>query len=133
MRAASLPARCWLSRAAWAKSGATILFAGNLPEETQTIPLLIYSQINSPHGLEGSFRLVIVSIFLAAMRSFLAEWLAAAANGAVSIGEASHEPASFRLPVRYPGGFRLDATFEAGDGVTALFGPSGAVKAQPSV
>jgi len=29
---------------------------------------------------------------------------------------------------RYPGGFELDATFTAGDGVTALFGPSGAGK-----
>ena len=34
----------------------------------------------------------------------------------------------FACRFRYPGGFALDATFHAGDGVTALFGQSGAGK-----
>lgn len=34
----------------------------------------------------------------------------------------------FDCRLRYPDGFVLDATFEAGDGVTALFGPSGSGK-----
>ena len=34
--------------------GATIMIAGNIPGETQTIPLLIYSQANSPGGMESS-------------------------------------------------------------------------------
>ena len=34
----------------------------------------------------------------------------------------------FRCEHRYPGGFRLDADFELGEGVTALSGPSGSGK-----
>ena len=55
--------------------GATIMVAANLPGETQTIPLLIFSQTNSPGGMEESARLVVVAICLAAAVLAVAEWL----------------------------------------------------------
>jgi molybdate transport system permease protein len=55
--------------------GATIKIAGNIPGETQTIPLYIYSLLNTPGGIEGSTRLVAVSILLAAAALVVAEWL----------------------------------------------------------
>jgi len=55
--------------------GATIMLAGNIPGETQTISLYIYSQANAPGGLEQSSRLVVVAILLAALALLLSEWL----------------------------------------------------------
>jgi molybdate transport system permease protein len=55
--------------------GATVMIAGNIPGETQTIPLFIYSAINAPGGFEASARLVVVSIILAAGALVVAEWL----------------------------------------------------------
>jgi molybdate transport system permease protein len=55
--------------------GATIMIAGNIPDETQTIPLYIYTLINSPGGMEQSGRLVVVSILIAAAALVLAELL----------------------------------------------------------
>jgi molybdate transport system permease protein len=45
--------------------GATIMIAGNIPGETQTISLFIYSLLEAPGGLQASTRLVIVSIVIA--------------------------------------------------------------------
>ena len=53
--------------------GATIMIAGNIPGETQTIPLFIYSQLESPGGAERSQAVVIVSILLAAAALLLGE------------------------------------------------------------
>ena len=55
--------------------GATIMIAGNLPGETQTIPLYIYTQVNSPGGMEDSTRLVVVAIVIAAAALLVAEYL----------------------------------------------------------
>jgi molybdate transport system permease protein len=55
--------------------GATILIAGNVPGETQTIPLFVYSAVNSPGGMAQSARLVIVSIVIALAALLAAEWL----------------------------------------------------------
>jgi molybdate transport system permease protein len=55
--------------------GATIMIAGNTPGETQTVPLYIYSIINSPGGREQSVRLVVASIIIAAVALVLSEWL----------------------------------------------------------
>jgi molybdate transport system permease protein len=55
--------------------GATIMIAGNIPGETQTVPLYVYTQINSPGGIEASTRLVIVSVLLAGTALILSEWL----------------------------------------------------------
>ena len=55
--------------------GATIMIAGNIPDETQTIPVAIYSLINSPGGVEQSSRLVVVSVVVAALALAVAEFL----------------------------------------------------------
>jgi molybdate transport system permease protein len=55
--------------------GATIMIAGNIPGETQTIPLYVYSQMNAPGGIEQSARLVVVSILIAAAALVVAEYL----------------------------------------------------------
>jgi molybdate transport system permease protein len=55
--------------------GATIMIAGNIPGETRTVPLLIYSQLESPGGAADSTRLVIASIVIAACALLVGEWL----------------------------------------------------------
>ena len=55
--------------------GATIMIAGNIPGETRTVPLLIYSQLETPGGAAESTRLVVVSIAIAALALLAAEWL----------------------------------------------------------
>lgn len=55
--------------------GATVMIAGNIPGETQTIPLYIYSLLNVPEGMERGTRLVVVSILLAAAALLTSEWL----------------------------------------------------------
>jgi molybdate transport system permease protein len=54
--------------------GATITFAGNIPGATQTLPLAVFSEINRADG-DGTFRLALVSIFLAAAALATSEWL----------------------------------------------------------
>lgn len=55
--------------------GATIMIAGNIPGETRTIPLYIYNLLESPDGMEQSYRLVIVSIAIAAVALMAGEAL----------------------------------------------------------
>ena len=45
--------------------GATITFVGNIPDETRTIPIAIYSLIQQPDGEHAAMRLVILSLILA--------------------------------------------------------------------
>jgi molybdate transport system permease protein len=55
--------------------GATVMIAGNIPGETQTISLAIYSSLDAPGGMSGALRLVIASIVLAAGALVAGEWL----------------------------------------------------------
>jgi molybdate transport system permease protein len=55
--------------------GATVMIAGSIPGETQTIPLYIYGQVSSPGGVEQSARLVVVSVLIAAAALVVAEYL----------------------------------------------------------
>jgi molybdate transport system permease protein len=55
--------------------GATIMIAGNIPGETRTITLHVYSLLASG-GLEQSYRLVLVSIVIAALALAASEYLA---------------------------------------------------------
>ena len=55
--------------------GATIMIAGNIPGETQTVSLLIYSLLESPGGLQASARLVIASVVIAAVALLASELL----------------------------------------------------------
>jgi molybdate transport system permease protein len=54
--------------------GATITFAGNIPGATQTLPLAVFSELNRADG-EGTFRLALVSVALAAAALATSEWL----------------------------------------------------------
>ena len=45
--------------------GATITFVGNIPNETQTIPIEIYALLQQPDGEATAMRLVMLSIVLA--------------------------------------------------------------------
>ncbi len=55
--------------------GATIMIAGNIPGETQTISLMIYSLLDSPNGIDLSLRLVSTSILVAAVALMIGELL----------------------------------------------------------
>ena len=45
--------------------GATITFVGNIPDETRTIPIAIYSFLQQPDGEQMAMRLVVLSLILA--------------------------------------------------------------------
>lgn len=45
--------------------GATIAFVGNIPGETQTLPLALYSALQTPGGEQMGYRLVMLSVLLA--------------------------------------------------------------------
>ena len=55
--------------------GATIMLAGNIPGQTQTIPLAIYSMTQRPGGMVESYRLVCLSILLACGALLISEFL----------------------------------------------------------
>ena len=46
--------------------GATIMVAGNIPGATRTIPLQIFTLLESPGGMVGARRIVVVSVLIAA-------------------------------------------------------------------
>lgn len=55
--------------------GATITFVSNIPGETQTLPIAIYSMLQVPGGESRVMQLSIVAIILSLGALFLAEWL----------------------------------------------------------
>ena len=55
--------------------GATIMVAGNIEGQTRTIPLAIFTLANQPGGMAQSWRLVGLSILLAAGALAVSEWL----------------------------------------------------------
>jgi molybdate transport system permease protein len=55
--------------------GATIMIAGNLPGETQTIPLYIYTEANTPGGIEQSARLAFACVLIAAVVLWISGFL----------------------------------------------------------
>lgn len=57
--------------------GATIAFAANIPGETRTLPLAIYTALQSPDGEATAFRLAVISAVVALFAVALSEWLAA--------------------------------------------------------
>lgn len=56
--------------------GATITFASNIPGETQTLPLAIYSALQIPGSELQVVRLAILSVLLSIGALVLSEWLA---------------------------------------------------------
>ncbi len=55
--------------------GATIMVAGNIAGKTQTIPLAIYTLSSRPEGMQQAWRLVGLSILLAAAALAAGRWL----------------------------------------------------------
>jgi molybdate transport system permease protein len=55
--------------------GATITFVSNIPGETQTIPLAMYSFIETPGAENEAARLCIIAIFIALASLVVSEWL----------------------------------------------------------
>ena len=55
--------------------GAVITFAANIPGETQTLPLAIYTALQVPGGESRAASLSMVSIALALVGLLLAEWV----------------------------------------------------------
>jgi molybdate transport system permease protein len=55
--------------------GATIMIAGNVPGQTRTIPLHIYTLLETPGGLQQAHTLIVVSIVIAAAAIFAGEVL----------------------------------------------------------
>ena len=63
-----------------AEFGATITFVSNIPGETQTLPLALYTATQLPGTEESAMRLVIISIVLAFVSVAIAEILANKTN-----------------------------------------------------
>jgi len=55
--------------------GATIMVAGNIANQTRTIPLAIFSLTNQPGGIDRAWRLVVLSILLACAALIVSEVL----------------------------------------------------------
>ena len=56
--------------------GATIIFVGNIPGETRTIPIAIYTLTQDPEGDLAALRLSIIAVILALIALMLSEILA---------------------------------------------------------
>lgn len=56
--------------------GATITFASNIPGETRTLPLAIYTALQTPGGEGAVTRLALISVALSLGALVLSEWLA---------------------------------------------------------
>ncbi len=54
--------------------GATISFAGNIPGETQTLPLAIYSNMQSPGNEQNTYVLVAIAVIISFIAMILSEW-----------------------------------------------------------
>jgi len=53
--------------------GATIMIAGSIPGQTQTIPLYIFDRLQTSDGIEGSTSIVLFSVVIAAVALYLGE------------------------------------------------------------
>ncbi|MGH6660376.1 MAG: ABC transporter permease subunit, partial [Rhodospirillales bacterium] len=53
--------------------GATITFVSNIPGETQTLPLALYSVVQTPDADTAAMRLVVISVVLALAALFASE------------------------------------------------------------
>jgi molybdate transport system permease protein len=53
--------------------GATITFVSNIPGETRTLPIAIYSLLQAPGGEDGAIRLAVISLVLSFVAIVVAE------------------------------------------------------------
>lgn len=56
--------------------GATITFASNIPGETRTLPLALYSLVQTPGKEAAAARLCVISVVVALIALVASEWLA---------------------------------------------------------
>ena len=63
--------------------GAVITFAANIPGQTRTLPLAIYTALQTPNGEAAAARLSLISIALATSGLLLSEWLGRRLNNAI--------------------------------------------------
>jgi molybdate transport system permease protein len=56
--------------------GATITLVSNIPGQTRTLPLALYTLTQVPGGEAGALRLCIISVLLALLALVISEWLA---------------------------------------------------------
>ena len=61
--------------AALGEFGAVITFVSNIPGETRTLPLALYSALQEPGGEGAAARLAILSVALGLLGLFASEWL----------------------------------------------------------
>jgi molybdate transport system permease protein len=61
--------------------GATITFASNIPGQTRTLPLAIYSDLQVPGAESAVTRLAIVSVLLSVAALVASEWLVRRSHG----------------------------------------------------
>ncbi len=62
--------------AALGEFGAVITFVSNIPGETRTLPLALYTALQSPDGDEAAARLAVLSLSLGLGGLLLSEWFA---------------------------------------------------------
>jgi molybdate transport system permease protein len=55
--------------------GATITFVSNIPGETRTLPLAIYTYTQTPSGDAAAMRLSLIAVLLSLIALFASEWL----------------------------------------------------------
>ena len=63
--------------------GATITFVSNIPGETRTLPLALYTLTQVPDGEQGAMRLCVISVILAMLALILSNFLATRAQSAI--------------------------------------------------
>ncbi|WP_265518528.1 molybdate ABC transporter permease subunit [Nitratireductor luteus] len=64
--------------------GATITFVSNIPGETQTLSLAIYSLLQTPAGDAAALRLILASVLIALAAVLASEWVARRLKGRAS-------------------------------------------------
>jgi molybdate transport system permease protein len=62
--------------AALGEFGAVITFVSNIPGETRTLPLALYTALQTPGGEAAAARLAMISFVLGLSGLLLSEWLA---------------------------------------------------------
>jgi molybdate transport system permease protein len=65
--------------------GATMTFAGNIPQETQTVPLAVYTLMQMPGAEVEAHRLVLFSVMLALVAIAGSEWMMRKAQRGISV------------------------------------------------
>jgi molybdate transport system permease protein len=56
--------------------GATITFVSNIPGETRTLPIALYTLTQTPDGEAAAARLAVISVLLALAAIVASEWIA---------------------------------------------------------